>query len=150
MIKEEEESSHSCGGIHHHSSDEQQHTNHHHLMMEHDHSSMGGFHFSSKANLFIPGLDIGPDYFSFTFGLVCIVILGMIRMELLVLSEDEAQSLHTRTVLYFIQASLSYGLMLVTMTFNVPLFFAVILGLTLGYRRNLIRKINKSSGDCCA
>ncbi|KAF9944980.1 hypothetical protein BGZ65_011342 [Modicella reniformis] len=37
-----------------------------------------------------------------------------------------------RAVLTFIETTLGYALMLVTMTFNVPLFFAVILGLTVG------------------
>ena len=36
-------------------------------------------------------------------------------------------------ILYFINVSISYGLMLVTMTYNVGLFFAVVLGLTLGH-----------------
>ena len=46
------------------------------------------------------------------------------------------------TVLYFINVSISYGLMLVTMTYNVGLFFAVVLGLSLGH---FIFKISISS-----
>ncbi|XP_077986117.1 high affinity copper uptake protein 1-like [Glandiceps talaboti] len=38
-----------------------------------------------------------------------------------------------QTVLHFVQVTISYGLMLVTMTFNLWLFMSVVLGLTLGY-----------------
>ncbi|XP_075254486.1 protein SLC31A2-like [Convolutriloba macropyga] len=38
-----------------------------------------------------------------------------------------------QTFLHFLQSSISYLLMLVVMTFNMWLFFSVILGLTVGY-----------------
>ncbi|KAF9082950.1 hypothetical protein BGX23_011915 [Mortierella sp. AD031] len=44
----------------------------------------------------------------------------------------EAKQNAIRAVLTFVETTLGYALMLVTMTFNVPLFFAVIAGLTVG------------------
>ncbi|KAF9425193.1 hypothetical protein BGZ94_007763 [Podila epigama] len=54
-----------------------------------------------------------------------------------------------RAVLTFIETTLGYALMLVTMTFNVPLFFAVILGLTVGsvvFSRQRAMVMGKSAG----
>ncbi|KAF9960757.1 hypothetical protein BGZ70_008500 [Mortierella alpina] len=45
---------------------------------------------------------------------------------------QEAKQNIVRAVLTFVETTLGYALMLVTMTFNVPLFFAVIVGLTIG------------------
>ncbi|KAF9937700.1 hypothetical protein BGZ67_000972 [Mortierella alpina] len=45
---------------------------------------------------------------------------------------QEATQNVIRAVLTFVETTLGYALMLVTMTFNVPLFFAVIVGLTIG------------------
>ncbi|KAF9109400.1 hypothetical protein BGX27_007657 [Mortierella sp. AM989] len=47
-------------------------------------------------------------------------------------SMKEAKQNLIRAVLTFIETTLGYALMLVTMTFNVPLFFAVVVGLTVG------------------
>ncbi|KAF9277998.1 hypothetical protein BGZ74_003208 [Mortierella antarctica] len=44
----------------------------------------------------------------------------------------EAKQNFIRAVLTFVETTLGYALMLVTMTFNVPLFFAVVMGLTIG------------------
>merc|ERR1711991_1083420 len=56
--------------------------------------------------------------------------------------------------LYFSQIILSFALMLITMTFNVFLFFAVTLGLTIG--RTIFQVVFSSYGnirgesDCCS
>ncbi|KAF8929269.1 hypothetical protein BGZ58_009074 [Dissophora ornata] len=62
-----------------------------------------------------------------------------------------------RAVLTFIETTLGYALMLVTMTFNVPLFFAVILGLTVGsvvFSRQrsmaMVKSTASSGGTGCA
>ncbi|KAG0365423.1 Ctr copper transporter family-domain-containing protein [Gamsiella multidivaricata] len=62
-----------------------------------------------------------------------------------------------RAVLTFIETTLGYALMLVTMTFNVPLFFAVILGLTVGsvvFSRQrsmtMVKSNTTSGGTGCA
>ncbi|KAF9581903.1 hypothetical protein BGW38_000916 [Lunasporangiospora selenospora] len=62
-----------------------------------------------------------------------------------------------RAVLTFIETTLGYALMLVTMTFNVPLFFAVVVGLTVGSvvfsRQRMaasVKSNEKSGGTGCA
>ncbi|KAF9545902.1 hypothetical protein EC957_010407 [Mortierella hygrophila] len=47
-------------------------------------------------------------------------------------SLNEVKQNVIRALLTFVETTLGYALMLVTMTFNVPLFFAVIAGLTIG------------------
>ncbi|KAF9915169.1 hypothetical protein BX616_006741 [Lobosporangium transversale] len=70
----------------------------------------------------------------------------------------EAKQNMFRAVLTFIETTLGYALMLVTMTFNVPLFFAVILSLTVGSvvfsrQRSVVMiksNANAASGTGCA
>ncbi|KAK3808635.1 MAG: Ctr copper transporter family-domain-containing protein [Benniella sp.] len=69
----------------------------------------------------------------------------------------EAKQNVIRAVLTFVETTLGYALMLVTMTFNVPLFFAVILGLTVGsvmFSRQRLATVVKpgatSGGTGCA
>ncbi|KAF9177812.1 hypothetical protein BGZ51_003185 [Haplosporangium sp. Z 767] len=69
----------------------------------------------------------------------------------------EAKQNLIRAFLTFVETTLGYALMLVTMTFNVPLFFAVIVGLTVGsviFSRQrasaAMRPSASSSGTGCA
>ncbi|KAI8360552.1 Ctr copper transporter family-domain-containing protein [Mortierella sp. GBAus27b] len=69
----------------------------------------------------------------------------------------EAKQNVIRAVLTFVETTLGYALMLVTMTFNVPLFFAVIVGLTVGsvmFSRQRLVTVGKpgasSGGTGCA
>ena len=106
------------------------------------------FSFSTQATLLFQGIQVGPDIFSYGISLIIVVCLGILRQELVKLAESEEISLNKRVVLYFAQATLSYLLMLISMTFNVGLFFAVILGLTLGWYRSLLQ--TKIKTDCCS
>ncbi|KAF9918165.1 hypothetical protein FBU30_000328 [Linnemannia zychae] len=72
-------------------------------------------------------------------------------------SPKEVKQNVIRALLTFVETTLGYALMLVTMTFNVPLFFAVIVGLTVGsvvfsrQRSNsIIRDDANSSATGCA
>ncbi|KAF9997834.1 hypothetical protein BGZ79_008467 [Entomortierella chlamydospora] len=74
-------------------------------------------------------------------------------------SLNEVKQNVLRAVLTFMETTLGYALMLVTMTFNVPLFFAVIAGLTVGSvlfsRQRSITVLkpngnNSSAGTGCA
>lgn len=112
------------------------------------------FHHSTSAVLLFDFLQIGPDPLSYFLGLVFVVVVGVARQELLRISEQEHLGPEKRALLYFCQATLSYLLMLVAMTFNVGLFLAVILGLSIGYYRSLVhhQQAAKVSGksECCA
>ncbi|KAF9196499.1 hypothetical protein BGZ49_002806 [Haplosporangium sp. Z 27] len=55
-----------------------------------------------------------------------------------------------RAILTFVETTLGYALMLVTMTFNVPLFFSVVVGLTVGsviFSRQRTITVIKSNGN---
>ena len=106
------------------------------------------FSFSTQATLLFRGIQVGPDIFSYGISLIIVVCLGILRQELVKLAESDEISLNKRVVLYFAQATLSYLLMLISMTFNVGLFFAVIVGLTLGWYRCLLQ--TKIKTDCCS
>ncbi|KAI1321359.1 hypothetical protein EDD11_006697 [Mortierella claussenii] len=80
------------------------------------------------------------------------ILLHWIHLWRMPWSLREAKQNMIRAVLTFIETTLGYALMLVTMTFNVPLFFAVILGLTVGsvvfsrQRSMAMNKTNATSG----
>ena len=106
------------------------------------------FAWSTEATLLFDWAKVGPDVLTFAVGLAVVVALGVARQELLRMSEDETQTQRNRVALYFCQATLSYLLMLVAMTFNVLMFLAVIAGLTIGHYRSLMNKAKVA--DCCA
>ena len=77
------------------------------------------------------------------------VLAGVARQDLLKRADDKTLTANARTCLFCAQATLAYLLMLVSMTYNVGLFTAVILGLTLGHRRSLMTaEVDKS--ECCS
>lgn len=132
----------SFGGTHHHAGG--------------GHSST--FQWSTRATLLFDGLDVGPDFLSFGLALIAIVAAGVARHELLRTAEDESRDLNTRTAMFFAQATIAYALMLLSMTFNIAVFFAVIVGLTAGWRRTAAMPIGVGSnkllatnkGECCS
>ena len=106
------------------------------------------FSHSTSAVLLFERFQVGPDLFSYLFACVVIVLAGVLRQELVKMSEQEHHSSERRAALYFAQATISYLLMLIAMTFNVGLFLAVMIGLTAGFYRSLLQSKNKS--ECCA
>jgi hypothetical protein len=92
----------------------------------------------------------GPSLLSYTFALVMVVGMGVLRQRLYKQMDDKSLSAMQRSSLFFAQSLLAYLLMLVAMTFNVGLFLAVIVGLTVGYHHYLQQQIDAEKGECCS
>lgn len=119
---------------------------HHHHQ---DASSSGGFSFSlGPVRLF--GLQAGPGLFSFLLALFVVISLGVARQEAMRLGDLPDASIEAKTAYYFVQAALSYVLMLVAMTFNFHLFLGVVVGLTVGHYRTLKLAPQAKQQECCA
>ena len=107
------------------------------------------FHHSTSAVLLFNGFNVGPDIFSYFFACFAVILAGIIRQDLVRMSEQEIHTNEKRALLYFAQATISYLLMLIAMTFNVGLFLSVMIGLSLGFYRSLVQQ-GKIKSECCA
>jgi len=117
-------------------------------MMNHG-MAMTFSHSTGPLAVLFPFIVAGPSLFSYLAHCALVVLVGVLRQFLYKMSDDRALSMDARSAVYFAQATLAYLLMLVSMTYNYGLFFAVILGLTLGHRRYLMpMEIDK--GECCS
>ena len=123
------------------------------MMTGDGHQCTGGhastFSHSTSAVLLFDGVKVGPDLFTYLGACAFVVLVGIARQELVKLSEIETNSPEKRAVLFFCQATLSYLLMLIAMSFNVGLFLAVLIGLTAGYYRSLLQ-LKMKADECCA
>lgn len=107
------------------------------------------FTFSKHVPLLLfEGWQAGPDWLSYLFACTVVVAMGVARQELVMLAEQDAHSPEKRACFYFAQSLLAYLLMLLAMTFNVGIFLSVIVGLTAGFYRSLLKGL-KVKEDCC-
>jgi hypothetical protein len=93
---------------------------------------------------------VGPGLLSYLLALLMVVLAGVLRQHLVKLTENPALPPLTRTVYYATHSTLAYLLMLVSMTFNIGLFSAVILGLSIGYHRFLQKIDAEKAAECCS